>query len=135
MGLTYYSRSDKDEFLSVASKYQINVEPLMEDRLVLLCRKDHPLASCESIRLKSLENIDYAVLSHFDSCENSVAYVGKLGSQNRYTVYPNITQIRQAILLQNMVTLTAGYTYRHGSLADDRIVLVPVEESHLCICA
>lgn len=110
IGLTYYSKNDLEEFRVVAAKYQVEVEVLMEDHLCLLVRADHPLAHRTEINPKDISNCHFAMLPHFISYEESMAYIQRFGAGNCYTIFPNISAIQEAVYDQNMVSILSGYT-------------------------
>ena len=65
-----------------------------------------------------MKGLNFAILAHFNTYENSIAYVKQLGVCNRYTTFPNLSLIRQAVLTQNMATILSGYAIQHGLTSD-----------------
>lgn len=119
IGITYFSKPNLENYRIIASKYQVEVDVLLKDRLYLLVRADHPLARREFVSIQELTNCHFAMLPHFNVCEDSMAYVKYLGAGNQYTTFPNVTLVREAVHMQNMVALLSGYACRHTQVAGE----------------
>ena len=118
IGITYFSKTYMENYRIIASKYQVEVTPLMKDHLYLLVRQDHPLAHRDLVSMSEVNNCHFAILPHFDASGNSMAYIKYFGSGNRYTTFPNVTLIREAVSSQNMVAILSGYASGCGSSPD-----------------
>lgn len=114
IGITYYSSDHLLEYRSIASKYSVEATVLCWDRLYLLVRKEHPLAGREQVSIGELNNLSFAILPHFNSQEDSIAYAGYLGTGNRYTTFPSVSLLKQAVIQSHMVTVLSGYAICHG---------------------
>lgn len=115
IGITYYTQRHLEEFQAIAAKYQVEVEVLRRDRLCLLLRRDHPLAARESVSVHDLVNLNFAILDHFNTQEDSIAYAKHLGSGNRYATFPNVTLLKRAVCSENCVSILSDYAIRHGA--------------------
>ena len=118
IGITYYSADHLAEYCAIASKYLVEVSVLCWDRLYLLVRNDHPLANREQVSVGELNNLNFAILPHFNAQEDSVAYAKALGTGNRCTTFPTVALLKQAVLQTDMVTLLCGYTIHYSSGED-----------------
>ena len=127
IGITYYSADHFSEYCSIASKYGVKVTILYWDHLYLLVRRDHPLAERERVFAGELNDLNFAILPHFNTQEDSIAYAKHLGTGNRYTTFPSVALLKQAVVQNNMVTILSGYTIYHSvEKEDDQFRVVPL---------
>ena len=127
IGITYYSADHFSEYCSIASKYGVKVTILYWDHLYLLVRRDHLLAERERVFAGELNDLNFAILPHFNTQEDSIAYAKHLGTGNRYTTFPSVALLKQAVVQNNMVTILSGYTIYHSvEKEDDQFRAVPL---------
>ena len=127
IGITYYSADHFSEYCSIASKYGVKVTILYWDHLYLLVRRDHLLAERERVFAGELNDLNFAILPHFNTQEDSIAYAKHLGTGNRYTTFPSVALLKQAVVQNNMVTILSGYTIYHSvEKEDDQFRVVPL---------
>lgn len=139
IGVTYYTQRHLEEYRAIASKYQVEVEVLCRDRLYLLMRQDHPLAGRRSISVDELCDLNFAILDHFNTQEDSIAQPRYLGHGNRYTTFPNVTLLKRAVCRENVVTILGGYAIQHGCEGcQEKLVGIPLtgtrEENCILMC-
>ena len=139
IGITYKTKNAYTDYCAVASKYQIRVQNVFSDHLYLLVAKTHPLASRDTISCRELRGLDIALLSHFLSREDSIAYVKILGSGNRYASFLDVALIKQAVIERNMVALLAGISIQYNyPLVDDLVKAIFLtdtkEENAMDVC-
>lgn len=140
IGLTYMKDEELTESNRLGARFQIQIEPLMQDRLYFLMRKDSPLAKEENILIGRQEGLHFAVLPHFNSSENAIFYVGFMNSSNSYTVFPSVAHLKNAVRYKNMVAILPGYPMRYEEIRkNDVFVSRPVQGLsyrgvlHLCL--
>ena len=122
IGLTYFSSESYQRFQAAADKYQIQVKQLLRDHFYLLVRRDHALAACDAVDITTLENSDFAILSHFNVNGDSLAFIESLSATNRFTTFSNVSLIKRAVVEQNMLGILSGYAiYYDESIGFDRL--------------
>lgn len=132
LGVTYFKKDDLESFRLIASRYQVNVDVLMQDCLHLLVSKDHPLSALDSISPEALTQQHFAMLSHYSSCDSSVVYTETFGSNNRYTTFSNIGLIKHAVLNQNMIAILSGYAIHHNhSIDNSHTKVITLTDTHV----
>lgn len=137
IGLTYFSKSNLENYRIIASKYQIEVDILMKDHLYLWMRQDHALAHREFVSMQEVNNCHFAILPHFDTSGDSMAYIKYFGTGNHYTTFPNVTLIQEAVYTQNMVAILSGYACGHSQYSEFlRAVRLngTRSENEICLC-
>ena len=139
IGVTYYTQRHLEEYRAIASKYQVEVEVLCRDKLYLLMRRNHPLAGRRSISVDELCDLNFAILDHFNTQEDSIAQPRYLGHGNRYTTFPNVTLLKRAVCSGNVVSLLSGYAIQHGSEScPEELLGIPLtgtrEENAILMC-
>ena len=119
IGITYMSEHDLDNYQKVASRYQIQVEPVLKDHLYLLVNRNTPLARRDSVFADELTNMTFAMLPHFNASEGSIANAKSFGTRNHYTTFSTVALVKHAVLEQNMVALMTGYAIAHNHSVDN----------------
>lgn len=109
IGVVHFSKPKLESYRLIASKYQIEIEILLQDHLCLLVREDHPLASRERISVQDVNHCHFAILPHFDTSGDSLATIKSFDSGNLYTIFPNVTLIQEAVREENMVAILSGF--------------------------
>lgn len=110
LGLTYFSESYAEYYQSIAARYQIHVEKLLQDEYCLLVREEHPLAGKEKVSPEELTQCSFAVLDHFNVSNDFWQRVHNIENNNRFTTYPSIALILRAVLELGMIGVTSGYS-------------------------
>ena len=119
IGVTYFSGRDLENYRSIASRYQIHVETLLTDHLYLLVPREHPLAKQDIVSCEQLSHLDFAMLSHYNSADGSLAYSKSFGPGNRYTTFSDVSHIKKAVLNQHMVAVLSGYAIQYDHSVDN----------------
>lgn len=119
IGITYFLSKDLEKYRKIAPKYQVEVDFLLEDSLYLLISKDHPLARFNSISCAELEHLNFAMLSHYSTCKDSLVYFESFSSNNRHIIFPNIGLIKQAVVTGKMVAILSGYAIHYNHSVDN----------------
>lgn len=117
IGVTYLSKKSIANFKMIASKYNVRLEILFQDRFYLLVRNDHPLAAFDSISKQDLSNMELAMLEHYHSNSSSFNF-RELGPKNRYTTFSSIALIKHAIITRNAAGILTGCSIRYNRSAD-----------------
>ena len=120
IGITYFTKENAESYNNIATRYQIVTDMLFQDHLYLLVARDHPLAKRNRIPCHELENLNIAMLPHYNACDGSLAYSKTFGSGNRYTTFSNITLIKQAVLKQGMAAILSGYAIHYNHSVDNQ---------------
>lgn len=120
IGVTYIEDSELKNFEKVAARYQVHVASLMTDSLYLMVRRDHPLARKNHVHCRDLTGYDFAMLPHFNTTGDSLAYTDHFGPNNRYLTFSTVSLIKRAVLEQGMITLLTGYAITHNHSTDNR---------------
>ncbi len=105
IGIVHFSQAQLESYRAVASRYKIELDILLQDRLCLLVREDHPLASRERIAVQDVKHCHFAILPHFDASGDSLATIKSFDNGNLYTIFPNVSLIQEAVKGQNMVAI------------------------------
>lgn len=119
IGITYFTEPDYKAYQKIAARYQIHVDVLLKDRLYLLVHRDHPLARRDSIFCDELKDMSFAMLSHYNASESTLAYSKNFGPGNRFTTFSSVALIKQAVLEQNMLAVLSGYAIAHNHSVDN----------------
>ena len=119
IGITYMSERELDSYQKVASRYQIQVDTVMQDHLYLLVNRNTPLARRDSVFADELTNMTFAMLPHFNASEGSIANAKNFGTRNHYTTFSTVALVKQAVLEQNMVALMSGYAVANNHSVDN----------------
>ena len=140
IGLTYMKDDELVETSRLCSRFQLQIEQLMLDRLFFLMRKDSPLSQEESIIASRLKGFDFALLPHFNSSENAAFYVEFMNSANTYTVFPSVAHQKSAVRNKNMIAVLPGFPLNYDKIrSNDVFTSRPVSglsyrgDLHLCL--
>lgn len=109
IGVVHFGKSGLESYCAIASRYQIQVKVLRQDRLCLLVRRDHPLAKRERVAARDIYDCHFAILPHFEASGNSRTNIRSFGAGNRYTTLPNVTLIQEAVCSQSMVAILSSW--------------------------
>ena len=131
IGVSYFGVEGLANYRAISSRYQIETDVLLEDRLYLLVSKDHPLAKYDSLHCEELANQHFAMLPYYSSQEASVGYAEIFASSNYHTTFSNIGLIKRAVLNQNMVAILSGYAIHCNHSADNsRLKAITLTGTH-----
>lgn len=120
IGLTYFLEDIQSEYQATAAKYQIQVERLFPDHLYLLMHQDHPLAKRKTVSASELLDMQFAMLSHFNTNQDSLFFSKSLSGRNRFTTFSSIPLIKRAVVEQNMLGVLSGYAIHYDHSTDNR---------------
>ena len=115
---------------------QFSIQKLMEDKLAIICNKNHPLAHKRTVSYNTAVNYPFAILQSKDNLldfylEDSI---NKSGFPEKYSIFPNTFYITEYLAQNaNAVAIAFRNTFKFASpslssLCND-LIAVPLRDS------
>lgn len=140
IGVTYFGADELKQFHLIASRYQIQADPLYCDHLYVLMRHDFPLAGKAILHSSEFQHVNMAMLPYYNASGNTIMRITHFDSNNRYTVLSSIPLIKRAVLNMGMVAILSGYAIQYDtSVPLDNYYVACLKwpeienELHLCV--
>lgn len=109
LGLTYLTTDEICRFQTTADKHKVSITPLFTDHFYLFVRRDHYLANRTCVDVKEVYDENLATATNFRISESGLLLHSLSANSFRFTSYPSIPLIKQAVMEQNMVAILTGY--------------------------
>lgn len=126
VGIAFLSRRELDDFRA-AENSGVKIKELFQDRMYVFVSKKHRLAVYDSITPEEIYKERIALVN---KPERDKVLGDMLLKSDRVSVFGSVELMKQAVMLQNMVSIQPGYTvYCDGIRDSQHYSIVPLNDT------
>ena len=120
IGLTHLTPAEVSVYEPMANKYDFKLEFLEQDHFYLLMNRNHRLVGRPTIKLSDIYHENLAISATFSNAQYGQYFSPLFRNITRYTGFPNIELVKQAVLNQNMVSFLTGWVLSSDNLFQNK---------------